>query len=694
MRKITKLMLTLALLIVGVGAVNATKLYADLSSSTATGNSTWDSSTKSFAWTAGSYAYMELKGLSGDLSEYTTLVVEAADYKASWRIDVELTDGSVLKGSDDGRSMAYWSANKKEITLSEKFTAAQLAAVKAIRISTNSDAGSVTINAAYIEKPLSLVFDENGVATIDKTDLKGEGYISYDDETGIVTSHYGEDGAASYGSLKVNLPLDGIDISNCDGFKVNYTGTAVIGTIQFANAADSWSQQFGNNPLGRDGVASYLVNATSLNTMYWFGNSTAGTMTISSAELHGNVIKANDPHYTELSKAMYHVWDGVGANANQTSDDIYFAQNYSVTGYNGLLYGNSNVSNTQYADLSDYDKLIFKGSGANLRVLINRDADNNTTELNPSFTDGKVEINIKDYAYFHLNAVKTTGDVTVSSMAVYKDDVAYSYVFSGSDVFTASAKAALADASATSIDATGITKATALTTANPNCLIVANEGMVTNGQNVIVDGTCANLVLTDQKPFAAPTVFTATAASFEKTVSGAATMVLPFSATIPEGATAYNLTEVSGSDITAENVTSITADAPVLLNGTGTFTFTGSDAAVAATGSEPVSNGLLRGVYATGYVPADSYVLQNGTDGLGFYKVATVETISVNPFRAYLTTPSGARALRIIYSQDATGISNLQTAGADDAVYSLSGVRVAQPTKGIFVKNGKKVVVK
>ena len=690
MKKLTKLMLTLTLLIVGVGGVNATKLYADLSSSTATGNSTWDSSTKSFAWTAGSYAYMELKGLSGDLSEYTTLVVDAADYKSSWRIDVELTDGTVLKGSD--RSMAYWSANKKEITLSEKYTAEQIAAVKAIRISTNSDGGSVTINAAYLEKPFSLVFDENGVATIDKTDLKGEGYISYDDETGIVTSHYGEDGAASNGSLKVNLPSEGIDISNCDGFKVNYTGTAVIGTIQFANATGGWSQQFGNNPLGRDGVASYLVNATSLNTMYWFGKEQAisETMTISSAELHGNVIKANDPHYTDLTKDMF-----TTSNCNL---------NLNVA--NTTIYGLVTPAADSYADVSDYDNIIMTGN-ANQKVRVFYNMVSEQTYKTFTFdASGNLSIDIaNDFdnaTSLHINAIKGENswtDAFVTSLKLYKASVSspYNYVLSGSGVLAPSVEAALADASATAIDATGITKATALTTANPNCLIVANEGMVTNAQNVIVDGTCANLVLTDGHPFKAPADFTATAAQYTTTINTAAqagTLCLPFAATLPTDVKAYTLAYTSGDAATATEVeTTIEANTPVLLNGSGEATFTGSGNVVA---SATNTNGALTGVFEAGYVPAKSYVLQKQGDNVGFYKVSADNTMTIKPFRAYLTATSEARSLRIIYADNTTTAitATAATPAGSSVVYDLQGRRVSQPLKGIYVKDGKKFIVK
>ena len=44
---------------------------------------------------------------------------------------------------------------------------------------------------------------------------------------------------------------------------------------------------------------------------------------------------------------------------------------------------------------------------------------------------------------------------------------------------------------------------------------------------------------------------------------------------------------------------------------------------------------------------------------------------------------------------EATAISTVKQAAGDDAVYSLSGVKMTAPTaKGIYIRNGKKFIVK
>jgi hypothetical protein len=54
---------------------------------------------------------------------------------------------------------------------------------------------------------------------------------------------------------------------------------------------------------------------------------------------------------------------------------------------------------------------------------------------------------------------------------------------------------------------------------------------------------------------------------------------------------------------------------------------------------------------------------------------------------------TGARGQRA--SVFPTGISNVSSATKNDGnIYDLQGRRVTKPTKGLFVVNGKKVVVK
>ena len=96
-----------------------------------------------------------------------------------------------------------------------------------------------------------------------------------------------------------------------------------------------------------------------------------------------------------------------------------------------------------------------------------------------------------------------------------------------------------------------------------------------------------------------------------------------------------------------------------------------------------------------------NYYLSNGASGIGFYKVNGSVEIKAN--RAYLpllkNTVSGTRGfIGMDFDDDengTTGISEAQQrVGEPDVYYNLQGQRVDNPTKGLYIKNGRKVVIK
>lgn len=91
---------------------------------------------------------------------------------------------------------------------------------------------------------------------------------------------------------------------------------------------------------------------------------------------------------------------------------------------------------------------------------------------------------------------------------------------------------------------------------------------------------------------------------------------------------------------------------------------------------------------------ADHYVLS----GQNFVWVKDAGTLAAGKCWIELVPASAAhaRALSIVHEGETTGINAVSSAAAktDGTWYDLSGRRVAQPTKGIYVKNGRKVVVK
>ena len=178
----------------------------------------------------------------------------------------------------------------------------------------------------------------------------------------------------------------------------------------------------------------------------------------------------------------------------------------------------------------------------------------------------------------------------------------------------------------------------------------------------------------------------------------AGTLILPYEANIPDGITAFTLTYTSGSSATATEINTgiLPANTPVLLNAetaSKDYCFTSTGTVPNAAPSD-LQKGAMTGVSSTGYVPANSYVLQNGAEGLGFYKVTANNTIGIGAYRAYLTPGQNAEArmISIVFNDDmTTGIGNITSAPSKDegVAYNLAGQRVANGYKGLVIKNGK-----
>ena len=143
--------------------------------------------------------------------------------------------------------------------------------------------------------------------------------------------------------------------------------------------------------------------------------------------------------------------------------------------------------------------------------------------------------------------------------------------------------------------------------------------------------------------------------------------------------------------------TDIPANTPVVICATsGTVNMTVDNTIAAYTGSNN-----LHGVDVQTATPANSYCLAIGGSGAGFYKYTSSDGANIPARRAYMTISGGAALARgyVGFSGDdeTTGIALPETMedGQDVELYDLSGRLVSgQAQKGVYVKNGKKVVIK
>lgn len=196
------------------------------------------------------------------------------------------------------------------------------------------------------------------------------------------------------------------------------------------------------------------------------------------------------------------------------------------------------------------------------------------------------------------------------------------------------------------------------------------------------------------------------------TAAGWATFASPYalnlsSMTASKGTVeAYYASNATGSTVTltSTNSSAVAAGEGLMLKGTAGATIT---IPVVASGSAIAGN-LLKGQTTTGNVDASNkndngkyhyvfgYSKSDATE-YGFYNLTADTEVAAG--KAYLETTTaltaGAR-LTIIFDDETTGIADVRSKMSDvrGDFFDLSGRKVAQPAKGLYIVNGKKVVIK
>ena len=147
------------------------------------------------------------------------------------------------------------------------------------------------------------------------------------------------------------------------------------------------------------------------------------------------------------------------------------------------------------------------------------------------------------------------------------------------------------------------------------------------------------------------------------------------------------------TDVTLSEVTSkiVPANATVIIEAAeGTYTGT-----VVATASPLADNDLQVATSDMDGSAGNIYVLNKKSDIVGFYKLSASGKLKAG--KGYLivdgVTPS-REMLNIDIEGLSTGIQNIKVGTEDNVYYNLKGQRVLYPTKGLYIMNGKKVIVK
>ena len=181
--------------------------------------------------------------------------------------------------------------------------------------------------------------------------------------------------------------------------------------------------------------------------------------------------------------------------------------------------------------------------------------------------------------------------------------------------------------------------------------------------------------------------------SVDKTITAAgyATYCSPYALDFTGSSlTAYVASKGADNKVTFSPITKVPANTGILLKGNA-----GTYAINTTTGdTEPVTDNALVGVLVDTEVPAGSFVLLNGSKGVGFYRALNAFTVSANT--AYIEKlDDGARTFIGFNFDESTGIDGIAVEKMSNGeVYNLQGQRVTKAQKGLYIINGKKVLVK
>ena len=288
---------------------------------------------------------------------------------------------------------------------------------------------------------------------------------------------------------------------------------------------------------------------------------------------------------------------------------------------------------------------------------------------------------------------------------------------------------------ALSVDLTSVSGISSVTpNSNPNTLYVVGTSVPSglSDRNVVKNGVAESIELDDGYGFFSPTGFFYKKANYTRRFTAGAngsngwsTLVLPFDvSSVKQGSNTIEwfhsgsetgkhfwLKRFSGespNSVSFDYANQLTANKPYIIAVPGnrwpSFDLTNKDITFEGVDNYWIRPTFLRasdfGSYF-GFIGTtmnkdvtDCYVLNN--DGNAFVK----QSVTVAPFRAYFESysQSANTSYLIIGNEDSTvtAIAEPKTdsSTANDAVYNLNGQRVSQPQKGLYIKDGKKVIIK
>lgn len=152
--------------------------------------------------------------------------------------------------------------------------------------------------------------------------------------------------------------------------------------------------------------------------------------------------------------------------------------------------------------------------------------------------------------------------------------------------------------------------------------------------------------------------------------------------TVNEGNSTITLHEIPAKTV-------IPANTGILVKAAGNCDFV----VTSKEGAKLENNSLIAATTNVTSEGAKYFALTTLSDGkVGFAVVK--DGVVIPAGKAYLMVENGTPAKFFSLDGEATGINSVKTAKADGAYYTLEGVKTTKPVKGLYIHNGKKIVVK
>jgi hypothetical protein len=253
-----------------------------------------------------------------------------------------------------------------------------------------------------------------------------------------------------------------------------------------------------------------------------------------------------------------------------------------------------------------------------------------------------------------------------------------------------------------------------LTVKKPNyiwdCWVIWNNVTLTRYEKI------ENVIINETESYD-PTMYADKHANvtFKRTlVEGWNGLVLPFDLTVEDAKTKFNATAVKdfesisydaekGATLNFTNATEIKAGKPFMIKAAaGTeYTFDGvllkSDALQTISQESGNAKYIMTGTYQKVDLTNVNFVLIQGDK---YYQHNTNKASSAKAFRAYFANEStgdaATKGINFNFDGEATGITLVEDAqnSMNGDIYNLQGQKVNHAQKGVYIVNGKKIVVK